>query len=110
MTIAGILFVDLFGLMALMAIVLLLKRRLLSIGLGATWISLIILFLFFVTIPPLRGTWIHFSALLFQSPPYLIALTLFLTLFLLYLSVVVSVLQRRVREISQFVSLENVKD
>ena len=103
---AGVIATDVVGVIGLIVIIQLVRRNLLTIEFGVSWITTIAVAMLVVTIPPLRHFWTAMSNVLFESPPYVIALVLFLLLFLLYLSVLVSILQRRVREISQFISLE----
>ncbi len=110
MVIASIISADIVGLIAMLGIAHLVRRRLLTMGLALSWLMVVGGLMTVVTMPWIRVQWIRLSSAIFDSPPYLIALVLFLLAFLLYISVVVSVLQRQVREISQFVALAQVPD
>jgi hypothetical protein len=107
MKLAGIIFVLTVGLLALVGVTSLIQQRKLTLGFGVAWFITIGGLMLVVALPPARSLWISLSTSLFDSSPYLISLTLFLLVFLLGLSVAVSRLSRQVREISQFISLEN---
>lgn len=107
MKLEALLFVDLLGVGVIAAVYGLLRSRNLSIGMGAWWIGLVTLLMVAMTVTPVRNLWFAASTALFQSPPFLIALTLVLLFFLLYLSVVVSTLQRQVRDISRYIALRD---
>lgn len=101
----AIVFVDLVGAAILLVIYALLRRRQLSIGLAAWWVAIVGGLMLAVTVSPIRQIWFAVSVSLFQSPPFVIALTLVLIVFLLYISVVISVVQRQIREIAQAIAL-----
>jgi hypothetical protein len=101
----AVIVVDVIGALFLAVVYALLRQRQLSIGLAALWIALIGGLMVVVTTPPLRALWFSMSAWVFQSPPYLVSLVAVVAVFLLYLSVVVSALQRQVRDISRHIAL-----
>ncbi len=101
----AIVVVDLFGVLLVAIVYTLLRSRNLSIGLAAWWVSLIVGLMVAISIPPVRRTWFAATGVLFESSPFFIAFALVLVIFLLYISVVISVLQRQVREITQFIAL-----
>jgi len=107
---AAVFITDVVGLIVLLGVFYLIRRRLLTIAFGFLWFMTITVSMTIVTIPATRHLWIHLSSLLFQSPPYLVAMAIFVMIFLLYESVVISVLQRQVRDIVQFVALFETKD
>ena len=105
MKLEAVITVDVIGVLFLAVVYALLRGRNLSIGLAALWIALVGGLMVVVSIPPLRALWFSMSAWVFQSPPFLVSLVIVAAVFLLYLSVVVSVLQRQVRDISQHIAL-----
>ncbi|MFC1935432.1 DUF2304 family protein [Chloroflexota bacterium] len=109
MAIATILFTDTLGIVATLVILHLLRRRSMTIGLGLSWFLVVGGLMTVVSVPGLNTTWIRLSSIFFESPPYIIALMLFLLAFLLHQSVVISVLQRQVREIGQFIALSGIR-
>ncbi len=106
MKLATCIFVEIIGLSTLLTIISLLRRQLLTIGLGVAWFVPIGGLMCLPIVPPLQRLFIAMSSSLFSSPPYVVALTLFLLVFLIYISVVLSKLQRQTREIAQFIALE----
>ncbi len=106
MKLAAIIFADFLGAFALMLITHFLRKQFLTIGLGVAWFFTIGGLMCIASIPPLGNAFITLSSLFFSSPPYLVALTIFLLFFLIYVSVVISTLQRQIRELSQFIALE----
>ncbi|MBI4338415.1 MAG: DUF2304 family protein [Chloroflexi bacterium] len=105
MTWTSILFTDVISIIAIVGVFRLLRRRLLTVSIGLAWILVVGGLAAVMTVPPLRNLWIHVSKTFFDSPPYIVALVLFLLVFLIYQSVVVSVLQRQVREMGQHIAL-----
>ena len=102
---ASMLFTDIVGIIAVFGILQFLRRRLLTNGMGLVWLTAVVGLMVFVTVPALRTFWIRLSSSIFESPPYVIVLMLFLLALLLYHSVVMSLLQRQVREMGQFIAL-----
>ncbi len=109
MTIASILLTDLMGVLVAVTVVRLIRRRLMSVGLGLSWLLVLGSLAVVVSVPGVNTLWIKVSTSFFKSPPYLVALVVFLLVFLLYQSVVISVLQRQVREMGQYIAISRAK-
>ncbi len=106
----AIVVVDLLGVVLIVTIYALLRARNLSIGLAAWWITLVAGLMVAISVPPVTRAWFAATGVLFQSSPFFIAFGLVLVVFLLYISVVISVLQRQVRDITQFIALSQQAD
>ncbi len=99
--------IDSTGILLVWFAVRLVCRRQLSTALGAVWIVSVLGLMALVSIPPLYHGWAWMSSALTSTAPGLLALALILVGLVLHLSVVVSTLQRQVRELCQHVSLRD---